>query len=462
MSKDGDMNDAQLADAIAKLFDDDLLPEEFEALDRRLRDDADARKLYQECVWLENALDTIHATPLSRSLKRGGHPLRRVQRALGLAAAAALVIGAMLFFKQEPPARLRMCGDSVWTVDGVSGDTVSVLQPGSELEIRYGVAELALPRDVIAVVEAPARLTWLGKNLLRLDDGRGFFRVGTDARGFTVQTPGQRLVDLGTEFGVDAKSGTSEVKLQVFKGKVRVDPPSGEAGSLVIEAGHSVSLRGPQLAQELEHGSGSPFLQKLPAAIRLLCEEDFEDRLTPVADGDVIEPAERAGGWELFDGGVFNPMGDGRWYQSKALDDTSPSRGIIGAMRGPTLGFFCAVGADQKAIRPLGRIEADSRYTVSLGIGVRAEHPAEGEVFNGYTIRLKSGETTLASLSNNQPPGPFNSVTLVDFSWNSADLPQGVKAGDPLSLEVVPGGAAGDQLGYLDFDNIRVSVAGTE
>ena len=467
MSKHEDMDDSQLADAIAKLFDGDLLPEEFEALDRKLRDDSDARRLYQECVWLENSLDAIHATPLDRASKVAGRPPRRVRWALGLAAAAALVMGAMLFFKHESadsaPAGLVMSEESVWTLDGEPGGSASVLKQGSELAIRNGVAELTLPCDVSAVVEAPARLTWVGDKLLRLDEGRGFFRVGPDGHGFTVQTPGQRVVDLGTEFGVDAKSGSSEVKLEVFKGRVRVDPSSGGAGSLQLESGRSVVLSGQRVVRELEQGSEPPFLEKLPPAVRLLCEEDFEDRRQPVADGVVIEqPLVPPAGWEIYNGGVYNPGSDGRWFKHEGVNDTGPSGGVIGAMRGPTLGFFCGVSGGQRAVRPLGRIDANSRYTVSLGIGVRAEHPAEGEVFAGYSISLKSGQTTVATLSNDQPPGPYNSVTLVSFSWDSTDLPPGVKPGDPLTLEIRSNLASGSRLGYLDFDNVRVSAIATK
>ena len=81
-------------------------------------------------------------------------------------------------------------------------------------------------------------------------------------------------------------------------------------------------------------------------------------------------------------------------------------------------------------------------------------------VFDGYTIRLTSGDTILAELSDDTPPGPPNSVTNVGFSWNSATLPAGIKAGDPLMIEIMPNQASAEANGYLDVDNVRVTVVG--
>jgi hypothetical protein len=129
-------------------------------------------------------------------------------------------------------------------------------------------------------------------------------------------------------------------------------------------------------------------------------------------------------------------------------------------MKGPNLGFFYLPTRGSMIRSELGEISADSRYTVSLAIGVRSESPQQGEVFDGYTIRLKSGDSTLAQLSSNAPPGPYNSISLVGFSWDSSEMPPVVKPGDPLALEIAPNQASGTKPGYLDFDNVRVSVVG--
>ena len=75
--------------------------------------------------------------------------------------------------------------------------------------------------------------------------------------------------------------------------------------------------------------------------------------------------------------------------------------------------------------REFGTIAPDSRYTVSVAIGVRDTEATEMAAFNGYSIRLSSGPTILAELADKTPPGPPNSVTGVGFSWDSSTLPTG-------------------------------------
>jgi hypothetical protein len=49
-------------------------------------------------------------------------------------------------------------------------------------------------------------------------------------------------------------------------------------------------------------------------------------------------------------------------------------------------------------------------------------------------------------------------VSSVGFSWDSSDLPDGVAPGDPLAIEIAPNQASGKAPGYLDLDNVRVTV----
>jgi hypothetical protein len=180
--------------------------------------------------------------------------------------------------------------------------------------------------------------------------------------------------------------------------------------------------------------------------------------ITPPADltnGEV--QAGRIAGWECHNwAGIFNPAGDGTWFEDEELKDDA--RGTIGSMRGPVMATFgdCRPGA--RIRRVFGTIAPDSRYTVSTAIGVRSGEAVGRKIFDGYTIRLVSGDTVLAELSHDTPPGPPNSVTTVGFSWASSTLPEGVSPGDPLAIEIAPNQASGEEPGYLDIDNVRVSV----
>jgi hypothetical protein len=73
------------------------------------------------------------------------------------------------------------------------------------------------------LIEGPARFTLPEVNRLVLHSGRIYVKVPPQATGFIVDTPNARIVDLGTEFGIEVdKAGTSDV--QMFKGKATLIP----------------------------------------------------------------------------------------------------------------------------------------------------------------------------------------------------------------------------------------------
>jgi hypothetical protein len=158
-------------------------------------------------------------------------------------------------------------------------------------------------------------------------------------------------------------------------------------------------------------------------------------------------------GWQTDAPVTFlNPRGDGTWYNNDDLQDDTPSQGMIGSMRSPGM-----TSINQTIRREIGTITADSRYTVSAAIGVRADDATVKSTYLGYAIRLKSGDTLLAQITSNTPPGPANSITTVGFSWDATTLPAGIQPGDPLSIEITPNPSTTSG-GYLDLNALRISA----
>lgn len=86
------------------------------------------------------------------------------------------------------------------------------------LMLREGYAELIFDNDAKVVIEAPAEFQVISYDQIRLTYGRLFTTVPPGATGFIVSTPNSKIIDLGTEFGVEAGiNGTTE--LHVVKGK---------------------------------------------------------------------------------------------------------------------------------------------------------------------------------------------------------------------------------------------------
>jgi len=157
-------------------------------------------------------------------------------------------------------------------------------------------------------------------------------------------------------------------------------------------------------------------------------------------------------GWQTDAPVTFlNPRGDGTWYNNDDLQDDNPSLGMSESMRSPGM-----TSINQPIRRKIGTITADSHYTVSAAIGVRAKNAKNPTTFPGYTIRLVSGDTVLAQLTSDTPPGPANSVNTVGFSWDATTLPKEVNPGDPLSIEIIPNQTSG----YLDLNALRISALG--
>jgi hypothetical protein len=148
------------------------------------------------------------------------------------------------------------------------------------------------------------------------------------------------------------------------------------------------------------------------------------------------------------------------WYDHEGLRDSSKSRGVIGSMKGPNMVTFGECLPGSRIRREIGTIAPDSRYTVGIAIGVRSTKTGTRNIFDGCAVRLVSGERLLAEFAENSPPGPPDSVANIGFSWSSTSLPEGISAGDPLAIEIAPNHASGNVPGYLDLDNVRVTVSG--
>ena len=88
----------------------------------------------------------------------------------------------------------------------------AVLRSGARLKAERGLFELRFKGGTSVVVEAPADVEIEGPGRVYLHLGRVVAKVPEQARGFTLDSPRGRLIDLGTEFGVSvAPNGNTEV-----------------------------------------------------------------------------------------------------------------------------------------------------------------------------------------------------------------------------------------------------------
>ncbi len=87
--------------------------------------------------------------------------------------------------------------------------------------VPEGIANIQFDSGASIVVEAPAEFRLTSDNEMVLNKGKIFAVVPRQAEGFTVITPTSTVIDLGTEFGIDAvpDQGT---ELHVFSGRTQL------------------------------------------------------------------------------------------------------------------------------------------------------------------------------------------------------------------------------------------------
>lgn len=95
------------------------------------------------------------------------------------------------------------------------------LKVGNRIELDAGQVELLFDSGVELVARAPCRIEISSDNSIIAERGAIFARVGEAGHGFAVQTPITRLIDLGTEFGVEIDEG-GQTDVAVFTGIVDV------------------------------------------------------------------------------------------------------------------------------------------------------------------------------------------------------------------------------------------------
>lgn len=116
-------------------------------------------------------------------------------------------------------ATLMRIMDIEWSEKGDGRQELTRLASGEILRFERGEAEVVFDSGVEVLLRGPAEFEIRAADYAVARLGGISVRVGEDGRGFTIETPSARVVDLGTEFGIDVSpSGATEVA--VFRGLV--------------------------------------------------------------------------------------------------------------------------------------------------------------------------------------------------------------------------------------------------
>ena len=248
------MTPAERHQLIDALLEGEITEADFVRLEAELSVDPAARREYYERVGLTLLLENeATGTPRAGDSQKpapadAGTSRRRWRLAfVGMSGLAAALLVALawqaaharrwcrpIVVDQDPRVEKLASGfavvsgqaDAVW-VDGRPRADGSLIPPG-ELHLRSGVVQLELFSGVVLVVEGDAQLTIHSPMEVVVSRGKVRARVPEPAHGFRLRTTAGEVVDLGTEFAVNATE--SEAEVHVLSGEIEWKP-QGRGGA---------------------------------------------------------------------------------------------------------------------------------------------------------------------------------------------------------------------------------------
>lgn len=143
------------------------------------------------------------------------------RRALGwtTAAAAAVALCFGLWMQREQPLGTVVRTGSVDSAAEIHEGMK--IHAGDGMNLKSGLVELEMAGRGRMVLEGPVEVKWLGPLHASIKHGRMLMRVTPAGHGYQVETPGGKIIDLGTEFGISVDSATKRVETHVLDGEVQ-------------------------------------------------------------------------------------------------------------------------------------------------------------------------------------------------------------------------------------------------
>jgi hypothetical protein len=108
-----------------------------------------------------------------------------------------------------------------WDAAQVNAPQAGGLVSAGDLRFGSGKLTLAFLSGVSVHIEGPADITLLGPERIACRRGNIRTLVNEGAEGFTIETPGGAVVDLGTEFGVNVEGG-GKTQVMVYQGQAEL------------------------------------------------------------------------------------------------------------------------------------------------------------------------------------------------------------------------------------------------
>lgn len=250
-------------EALRRYADGEANAEDIATIESAVLHDAEFRAFMIEYLHIDSVLPEyatemsahLHvmpeaSQPVARRRSDGGAQSPRLARWLiPAAAAAALVITTSLWFMRGS--------------DGIEVEVLRVANAGlrvgdkvklSSFTLAQGEAQVRLPSDVKLTLSGAGEVRFLDAMHARVLRGKVTVDVGEKGKGFILDAPQTRVVDLGTQFGVEARDdGLTDV--MVIEGKIELHD---ERHVTPLEQGEAVRVNAQREQQRIANITGGP------------------------------------------------------------------------------------------------------------------------------------------------------------------------------------------------------------
>jgi len=431
------LNDQQL---VAAAFDGALDKTSFRRLQDRLLNEPALLALYREHAMLHHSLcEEFEGTQM---IGRSVPSVARTPRWVPVLAACAVAVAAVFFgwqwLKSSRPAPVMagcaFSADAIVKVDDRQALNGSGFAVGSRLSVERGWVRLNLPKQAVALVEAPASVVFEADHVLRFESGRGRLHCPESARGFTVKSGSLVAVDQGTDFGVVSRPGAAD-ELHVFSGEVAVNAVTGTARA-VLHAKEAAAVDSAGALQRMP--AREEDFESVTPELRVLLEDRF-DTGGPIADR---QPVVGLSHWRLekgspeLKGGHLEGTGFEAFY-SLPMDGLTASRPVL--------------------LVTVETVESPSFHTEQwAGVSLYQEgyeHCFFGDCFGPEeTWSLDMKRRLVPVPTEPRLTGPRTVTLRYDRRDGTIELHEGASAGSrPLVRKTIQSG--------LSFDQIRIGAA---
>ena len=166
-----------------------------------------------------------------------------------VAMSAAAILFFFLFLRFAPPkggVDVVTLTDSIhakWAGHAASFQKGARMGTGSgKLLLREGYAELLFDNQAKVTIEGPAEFQILADDRIGLNYGKIYSQVPKEATGFSIYTRNSKIVDLGTEFGVEVDL-RGETQLHVMQGKIKlISDQQSDTTSIEVREGEAKKI----------------------------------------------------------------------------------------------------------------------------------------------------------------------------------------------------------------------------